>query len=127
MKFLISFLLIFTITLQTKAAYRDNLLYDDSNQKLNDSKALKNCDERVCSRIYRPLCISVDGIQTTVASRCHLAKLRCDAMKHKLENSKAPRPIIRVVHIGGCYDKPKRRPNSKWLRYPEDGKYKGRY
>ncbi|KNC23320.1 hypothetical protein FF38_02075 [Lucilia cuprina] len=122
MKFLISFLLILTITLQTKASYMDNLVFEDSQQKPNDSTGLKNCDEHVCSRIYRPLCISVDGIQTTLASRCHLAKLRCEAMKYNLKNTKAPRSIIRVVHTGGCYEKPKRRPNSKWLRIPEDGK-----
>ncbi|KAI8114799.1 hypothetical protein CVS40_12880 [Lucilia cuprina] len=120
MKFLISFLLILTITLQTKASYMDNLVFEDSQQKPNDSTGLKNCDEHVCSRIYRPLCISVDGIQTTLASRCHLAKLRCEAMKYNLKNTKAPRSIIRVVHTGGCYEKPKRRPNSKWLRIPED-------
>lgn len=59
------------------------------------------CVEHACSRIYRPLCISIEGKQKTVPSRCHFNNLRCHAMKRSQADARAV-PHFRVMHEGSC-------------------------
>lgn len=126
MKFLLYIALIAAFAFQVQAFYRSNDYFDDESSNSSDSTALERCEEQICSRIYRPLCISIDGVQTSVPSRCHMNKLRCKAKIRNAKKSKNSRTIIRVVHNGNCFETKKRRQNSKKMNFPEEKKKKGR-
>lgn len=115
---------------------QETIFSDDVTPNVYKTDVLIKCMQRICSRIYRPVCVSINGSEITLPSRCYLAKQRCLALMRNLQNPKAPRTILRVLHDGGCYEKSKskkkskkkskskakRRKNSKFMRLPKEGK-----
>ena len=120
------------LSLALAANLQEIISLDDATQNLFETDVLIKCRERICSRIYRPVCVSINGAEITLPSRCYLAKQRCIALTMNLQNPKAPDIILRVLHNGVCYEKSKskkrlkskakRRKNSKFMRLPEEGK-----
>ena len=120
------------LSLALAANLKEIIYSDDATPNLFETDVLIKCRERTCSRIYRPVCVSINGSEITLPSRCYLAKQRCIALRRNLQNPKARRTILRVLHNGVCYDKSKakkrlkskakHRKNSKFMRLPEEGK-----
>ncbi|XP_004523732.1 uncharacterized protein DDB_G0283697 [Ceratitis capitata] len=59
------------------------------------------CKERMCPRIYMPVCGLVDGKMVTAPSRCDLNnKIKCSLSLRRSLGSKVPR--VRFLHNGPC-------------------------
>ncbi|XP_011296278.2 uncharacterized protein LOC105262560 [Musca domestica] len=75
-------------------------VFSDEDTLDTVTETMPLCKERPCSRIYRPMCISVDGKPKTLPSRCHFNNLRCNAMERTRNSNDAP--VFRVMHAGPC-------------------------
>ncbi|XP_046803558.1 uncharacterized protein LOC124419138 [Lucilia cuprina] len=102
MKFYIVFISLALIVCQIKADIIDNSAEEELIS--NELSALEDCEERICGRIYSPICISIDNEKFNVASMCHLSNLRCELMKYTKKSSNAEKPVFRVLHFGQCED-----------------------
>ena len=96
MKHYLFLLLIFLLCTQIKGK-----LFDE------DTKWQETCQKRFCTRIYDPLCISLDGIERTMMSRCHLKNFRCRVMKRAMRIFTSDLPVVRIKHEGECQDEKK--------------------
>ncbi|XP_036339163.1 acidic leucine-rich nuclear phosphoprotein 32 family member E [Rhagoletis pomonella] len=59
------------------------------------------CEEKICPRLYWPVCSLVDGQQMTASSPCVLNnKIRCSKLLRQSMGRKVP--TIRFLHAGPC-------------------------
>lgn len=124
-------ILTFFLSLTFAANLNENnsaeIFAEDVTPKPYPAVALAKCQESICTRIYRPICVSINGSKITIPSRCHLARHRCLALRRNLKNLMSPPTVLRVLYNGECYDKSKlkrktetkRRQNSKFMQFSD--------
>lgn len=99
MKFLIVIFAVILIAFcQINAEDQENAV---SEENLMEISSLENCEERVCTRVFSPICIEVNGEKLTMTSMCHFNNIRCHLLKN-MSSAESEMLEMKILNLGEC-------------------------
>lgn len=94
MKFLIVIVAVILVaTRQINAENQENAVSEEN--------LMEKCEERVCTRVFSPICIEVNGEKLTLTSMCHFNNIRCHLLKN-MSSAESEMFEMKILNLGEC-------------------------